>query len=137
MAAETEVQKALHTALAADGTVSGLTKAIYDFAPQAADGGSGGAFPYVEVGTILFNEMDTKTRNGFDFAARIHTRSRENSAKETKDIQGAIYDALHLQGLSVTGYDTILLRRETSDVMRAPDGSFHGVCEYRGLIDKQ
>lgn len=136
MGAEFEVQKALYTALNGDGTVSGLVNAVYDFAPQVSDGGSGGAFPYIEVGTILFNEMDTKTRNGFDFACRIHTRSRSNSAKETKDIQSAIYDVLHLQGLSVTGYNTILMRRETSDVMRAPDGSFHGVCEYRGLIDK-
>lgn len=136
MSAEFEVQKALYSALNGDVTVSGLVQNIYDFAPQVEDGGSGGAFPYVEVGTILLNEMDTKTKNGFDFAARIHTRSRSNSAKEAKDIQGAIYDALHLQTITVAGYSSILLRRETSDVMRAPDGSFHGVCEYRGLIDK-
>ena len=136
MAAEFEVQKGLYAALNGDATVSGLVNAIYDFAPQVANGGSGGEFPYIEIGTIILNEMDTKTRNGFDFAARIHTRSRENSVKETKDIQAAIYSALHLQSVTVTGYATILLRRETSDVMRAPDGSFHGVCEYRGLIDK-
>ena len=136
MSADFEIQKALYTALTGNGTVNGLVNAVYDFAPQVADGGSGGAFPYIEIGTILNGEMDTKTRNGFDFVARIHTRSRAGSAKETKDIQGAIYNALHLQSLSVTGYATILLRRETSDVMRTPDGAFHGVCEYRGLIDK-
>ena len=136
MSAEFETQKAIYTALLGDGTVSGLVQAVYDFAPQVADSGSSAAFPYVEVGAIVFPEMDTKTRNGFDFVARIHTRSRSSSSKEAKVIQGAMYDALHLQTLAVSGYNFILLRRETSDVIRAPDGAFHGVCEYRGLIDK-
>lgn len=136
MSAEFEIQKALYTTLNGDVAVSGLVEAVYDAAPQVADGGSGAPFPYVEVGTIVIGEMDTKTRNGFNFVARIHTRSRSNSMKETKDIQGAIYDALHLQAPAIAGYGTILLRRETSDVMRTPEGAFHGVCEYRGLIDK-
>jgi len=136
MSADFEVQKALYTAISGDPVVDGLVQAVYDFAPQVADGGDSGPFPYVTVGMIVMGEMDTKTRNGFNFAARVHTFSRSGSAKETKDIQGAIYDALHLQSLSVTGYAHILLRRETSDVMRTPEGVFHGVCEYRGLIDK-
>lgn len=136
MSAEFETQKALYTALNGDAPLMALANAVYDFAPQVADGGDGGAFPYVEVGAIVFGEMDTKTRTGFDFVARIHTRSRSSSSKETKDIQGAIYNVLHLQDVVVANYDTILLRRETSDVTKVADGSFHGVCEYRGLIDK-
>lgn len=137
MSAEFEIQKALYTTLNGDAGVSALVSNIYDFAPQTADGADAAVFPYIEIGTILVNEMDTKSRNGFDFAARIHTRSRSNSAKETKNIQGAIYDALHYQSPTVTGYGTILLMRENSDVMRTASGAFHGVCEYRGLIDKE
>ena len=136
MSADFEIQKALYTALNNDAAVGALIQAVYDFAPQVSDSGASAAFPYVEVGQIVIAEMDTKTRTGFDFVARIHTRSRTASGKETKDIQGAMYDALHLQTVPVTGYRPILMRRETSDVTRAPDGSFHGVCEYRGLIDK-
>ena len=136
MSAETAIQGGLFTALSASSPVMALVAGIHDFAPQVADSGSDAVFPYIEVGRVVLAEMDTKTRLGFDFVARIHTRSRSGSAKECKDIQGAIYDALHLQGITVTGYTTILLRRETSDTMRTPDGAFHGVCEYRGLIDK-
>ena len=129
MAAETEIQKALYGAL----TALGLR--VHDSAPQMADGGSPAVFPYVEVGAVVIADFDTKDRNGFDFVARIHTRSRAAGMKEAKDIQGQIYGALHNGDLVMTGYTSILLRRVMSDVTRAADGGFHGVCEYRGLIE--
>lgn len=129
MAAEFEIQKALYSALSALGL------RVYDSAPQEADGGSLATFPYVEIGAIVLSPMDTKDRNGFDMVARIHTRSRSGSMKEAKDIQGQIYGRLHHGDLTITGQRLILLRRETSDVTRAADGSFHGICEYRGLIE--
>lgn len=129
MAAEFEIQKALYSAL----TALGLR--VYDSAPQTQDGGSAATFPYVEVGAIVLAPMDTKDRNGFDMVARIHTRSRSGSMKEAKDIQGQIYGRLHHGDLTIIGQRLILLRRETSDVTRAVDGSFHGICEYRGLIE--
>lgn len=128
MSAEFEVQKALYTAL------SGLGFPVYDSAPQVVDGAGG--MPYCEVGAVVFAEYDTRDSTGFDFVARIHTRSRSAAMREVKDMQGAIYSALHLASPAIAGYTTILLRRETSDVTRAADGSFHGVCEYRGLITK-
>jgi len=129
MAAEFEIQNALYSAL----TTLGLR--VYDVAPQAADGGDAGQFPYVEVGEIVFAELDDKAVNGFDFVARIHTRSRTGSMAETKTIQGQIYDRLHYGALTVAGYRLILLRRETSSVLRSADKTFHGICEYRGLIE--
>ena len=129
MAAEFATQQALFSALSALGL------RVYDSAPQQANGASAAVFPYVEVGAIVMAAMDTKDVNGFDFVARIHTRSRSASMKETKDIQGQIYARLHNGDLTITGQGSILLRRETSDVSRASDGSFHGVCEYRGLIE--
>jgi hypothetical protein len=129
MGAETAVQGALYSALAA----LGLT--VYDVAPQAADGASTATFPYIEVGAIIFADFDDKTVNGFDFVARIHTRSRSGSMAEAKGIQSQIYTRLHNGDLTVTGQRTILLRRENSFCDRLTDGSFHGVCEYRGLIE--
>lgn len=129
MAAEFNTQAALFSALSALGL------RVYDSAPQQGDGGSRAVFPYVEVGAVVMAPLDTKERNGFDFVARIHTRSRSASMKEAKDIQGQIYARLHNGDLNITGQSLILLRRETSDVTRASDGSFHGICEYRGLIE--
>ena len=127
--AEFETQAALFSALSA------IDLRVYDSAPQQANGASLATFPYVEIGAIVMAPMDTKERNGFDFVARIHTRSRSASMKEAKEIQGAIYARLHHGDLTITGQRLILLRRETSDVTRAADGSFHGICEYRGPIE--
>jgi hypothetical protein len=129
MSAEFNTQAAIFSALNALGL------RVYDSAPQQADGASLAVFPYVEVGAVVMSPLDTKERNGFDFVARIHTRSRSASMKEAKDIQGQIYARLHNGGLTITGQRLILLRRETSDVTRVSDGSFHGICEYRGLIE--
>lgn len=130
MSAEWEVQKALYSAL----TALGLT--VYDAAPQAADGGSNADWPHVTIGAVVFAQWDTKGKNGFDFVARIHVRSRSAGMKECKMIQGQIYDRLHHGELAITGYTLTLLQFETADVTRVADKSFHGVSEYRGMIEK-
>ncbi len=129
MSGEWAVQVALYNAL----TPLGLR--VYDAAPQAADGGNAAVFPYVEVGAVVLAEFDTNSERGFDFVARLHTRSRSGSMQEAKLIQGQIYDRLHRGALAVTGYNFIQIDREASFVDKVSDGSFHGVCEYRGLIE--
>lgn len=129
MAAEVEVQRALYSALSALGL------RVYDSASQAVDGASTVTFPYIEVGEIIFADWDTAYETGHEFLARLHTRSRSAGMMEAKTIQGQIYARLHLGNLSISGQSLVLLRREQSQIMRAPDGSFHGVCEYRGLIE--
>lgn len=128
MVAEIEVQRAIY------GAISSLGLTTYDVAPQAADGGSTAAFPYVEIGSIILTEFDDFTDRGFWLAIRIHTRSRSGSMAQTKTIQGQIYDRLHRGALSISGFQLLDLWRETTECMRSPDGSFHGVCEYRGQI---
>jgi hypothetical protein len=124
MGAAVEVQRALFTALSAAGL------RVYDAAHQDA------TWPYVEVGYIVMSENDTQTTAGFDFLARIHTRvSSSSSNLEAKGIQDQIYGVLHRKPLTITGQNTILMMREMSDCNRAPDGSIHGVCEYRGLTE--
>jgi len=124
MSGEVAIQGALHSALSA----LGLT--VVDRGKQAA------TWPYVEVGFIVMNPSDTQTETGFDYLARIHVRSRSESMRQTKEIQGQIYDRLHRGSLTFTGFQHILIQRERSEVLDAPDGSFHGVCEYRGLMTR-
>lgn len=130
MAGEFAVQQALFTALSALGL------RVVDRGRQAADGGAATSFPYVEVGFIVMNPYDTATETGFNYLARIHVRSRSGSMAQAKGIQGQIYDRLHRGALTVAGYQHILIQRERSEVLDAPDNQFHGVCEYRGLITK-
>lgn len=130
MAAEIEIQRGLYQALSALGLK------VVDFARQEADGGSPGPFPYVEVGMIVLRPWDTARELGHEFVARVHSWSRSASVVEVKGIQGQIYDRLHRQDITIAGHNLITLQREMSDVMRVPSGAFHGVCEYRGLIEK-
>lgn len=124
-----EVQRAFWAA------ISGLGLTVYDSAPQIAAGGAPAPL-YVEVGAIVMVDWDTARESGFDFIARIHTRSTSGSMLACKTAQDQMYARLHNGALAVTGFSTILLQREMSDCTRESDGSFHGICEYRGLIEK-
>lgn len=130
MSAEWATQQAIYSAL----TALGLT--VYDVAPQAVDGGSNASWPYVTIGASVFTQWDTKGKTGFNFVQRIHTRSRSAGMKEAKLIQGQIYDRLHLGDLTIAGYTLTLLQFESQDVTHVSDGSFHGIAEYRGMIEK-
>jgi hypothetical protein len=128
---EVAVQRALFNALSALGLN------VVDRGAQAADGGDATVFPYVEVGFIVMNPYDTAGELGFDYLARIHVRSRSGGMLEAKTIQGQVYARLHRGALTVAGYNHILIQRERSEVLPTTDGQFHGVCEYRGLIERQ
>lgn len=129
MSATFQLQKAINTVL------TGIGLRVYDFAPQAQDGASTGTYPYVEIGNIVAAEWDTDTELGFDVVVRIHTRSRSGSTLECRNIQHQIYNALHRATLTVIGQNTVNITREMSDCTRQMDGSFHGVCEYRVILE--
>lgn len=125
-----DVQKALVDAM------SGIGITAIDAARQAADGGADSAYPTVEVGFITMTPFDTARELGFNFVARIHVRHRTGSMKAVKDLQDQIYDRLHRGALVVTGFNTIDVMHEQSFCNQVEDGAFHGVSEYRGLIEK-
>lgn len=131
---EVEYQKAIFNVLEAAKADLGVT-GVYDMAPQAADSGSTAPFPYITMGRIFMNQLDTQTENGFEVTARIHTFSRTGSMLQCKTIQGKIYDLLHRADLTVTGFNSFLLLRSDTDCFPDQDGKVHGVCEYRGLVE--
>lgn len=118
---------ALVTALAPDVPV-------WSVPPQATDGGSAAPFPHVQIGALVIVPWDTHSETGHDFTVRMHTRWRARAEAEGRAIQDAIYDALHNGELLVDGGETVLLQRQSTTVLALPDGSFDGICEYRGLI---
>jgi hypothetical protein len=136
MAVEWEFQKGLYAALTGNSALMAVAQAVYDTPPQSADGGASGAFPYITIGLAVTTEDDRGTKLGHSILARIHTWSRTGSMAECKQVQGLIYDALHNQTISVTGFSVYSVLRETSDTLRDADGVFHGVCEYRTLLEQ-
>lgn len=134
MAVEFEYQKALFGVLDAAKASLGVV-AVYDTAPQPADGGAAAAFPYIVMGNSFVTQLDTQTRNGFTFTTRIHVYSRTGSMKECKEIQGGVYGLLHRQPLTVTGFSAFEMLRSDTECFALQDGRIHGLCEYVGLVE--
>jgi hypothetical protein len=137
MGVEVDFQQAIYARLTDQIVGTGLpTTGVYDVAPQ------GSAFPYVTIGVADFQIFDAQDSFNFDVLTRIHTWSRSGSMLEVKQIQGQIYDALHDYDLLLPRYGEPLetdwrcysLLRESSGVLRDEDQTFHGVCEFRALI---
>jgi hypothetical protein len=147
MSAEYELQTSVYQALLADGPLANLLAknvedadlpAIYDHVPEPADSGSDISFPYVTVGDDTALDWDTDTSVGKEATITIHSWSRYRGRKEVKEIQGAIYDCLHLSQLNVFGYDTVQCLSEYSETLVDPDGlTRHGVQRFRIILDKE
>jgi hypothetical protein len=136
MGFEVELQQSLYGAMLEDAQIAGTGAQIYDEPPQRADGGSLAAFPHIAIGAVVIAEWDTITTLGFDFLLRLHTRSRSAGMMETKTIQGVLYERLHRGSLELPNFRVTDIQRQVSDVTRVSDGSFHGICEYRGMAEK-
>jgi hypothetical protein len=138
MNAELELQKAIYDVLSNDYALGQLVTGVYDSVPQAADAGSDLPFPFVTIGDDTAIDWDTDTSVGKEATLTIHSWSRYRGRSEVKQIQGAIYEALHLSNLSVVGYTTVLCLSEFSESLVDPDGlTRHGVQRFRVILDKE
>ena len=132
MAIETDFQTALFERL--NGASLGVT-GVHDIAPQDGDSGDETPFPYIAMGRVIMTELDSQTEDGWAVQFRIHTHSRTGAMLECKNVQGAIFAALHRKPLTIAGFNNFSLLRESTDCMSEGDSKIHGVCEYRALIE--
>ena len=105
---------------------------VYDIAPQVSD------FPYVVIGDELAveNGTDTTVNNLVNFT--IHVWTREDSSKRAKEIQGEVFDALHLLRFTEANY---LFTENYFVSSQAPfvdaDGvTRHGVQEFKLTVER-
>ena len=119
--------------LAGDPLVS---PAVYDHVPQPQSGRGDAWFPYVVIGEDTHNEWDTDTSEGFDTELEIHAWSRQRGRTELKEIQQAIYAALHTFPIEIEGVDTVLCHHEFAQAVLDPDGKTrHGIQRFRLITD--
>jgi hypothetical protein len=138
VSAEYEIQKAIFAKLSADAPLNNVIKGLFDSVPQESDSGSDIVFPYVTIGDDTALDWDTDTSVGKEATLTIHSWSRHRGRSEVKQIQGLIYDALHVSQLNVVGYNTVLCFSEYSESLVDPDGlTRHGVQRFRLIIDKE
>jgi hypothetical protein len=94
--------------------------------------------PYVVVGEDTLNQWDTKSTNGFDALVTLHVWSRYRGREECKSIQGDIYDAMHNQALSVSGYNHVLTQLDLEESFLDDDGlTRHGISRYRVVFSRE
>lgn len=130
---EFAIQSGLYSAVSTASGVVAIGATVRDIGTRTDDVAA--SFPYVTIGEINLVEHDTATSNGFDAAFRIHTYSNTGSMKQCKDIQAAIYAALHKQFPAFSGYNLVNMYREQTDAMQASSGAIHGVCDYRAILE--
>lgn len=108
-----------------------LTAPVYDDAPQGA------AFPYITIGDDTLTEWDQDACLGAEATLTLHVWSRERGRKQTKQIQGLLYDALHRYPLTVNGAHAVDCLWEMSESFLDPDGhTRHGVSRFRIILQK-
>lgn len=130
MNAELEVQKAIYSLLT--GQSPPISYPVYDDVPEDT------SYPYVNIGEATSNQWDSKTFNGFETSIVIHSWSRYSGRKEIKEIMGTIYDILHDQSITVTGYNTVLCLFEFSETFLEDDGvTRHGVQRFNLIINEE
>jgi hypothetical protein len=147
MSIEYKIQQAIYDKLISDAdlidalapNVQDKTKpAIYDNVPQQVDSGNDSVFPYITIGDDTMIDWDTDTSQGKEATLTLHVWSRYRGRKEVKEIQGIIYDALHLSNLIITGYHSVLMLSEYSETLLDPDGlTRHGVQRFRLIVEKE
>jgi len=126
VSAQWVIQEAVYAALNNSVTLSALISDVYDDVPATA------AFPYVVIGESTAIMWDTKSTLGVESTVTVHTWSRYRGRKETKLIQQAIYDILHNQELSITGYNSVYCFLDFEENFLDEDGlTRHGVSRYR------
>lgn len=134
MGYETAVQTAVFLRLKNDATLQGLVGDVYDSVPDNA------ALPYVTIGEDVITESDTADTLGVEASITVHvwtdTAGGTRGRKQAKQIQGAIYDALHRANLTAEGYKIYASDFVNSQSFKDADGlSWHGVQTFNLLID--
>lgn len=94
-------------------------------------------YPFIEIGESQITPNDASVENGlsdeaFDEFVDIHVWSRYRGQMEIKEIQGAIYNALHHKSLAVTGRATAFCWLDDSRIIDDPDGlTRHGIQTFK------
>lgn len=113
------VQQAVHARLTADTAVQaalGSPVRLFDHAPPAT------AYPFVRYGDQRAQALDTKDMTGLEITLVLECYSRYRGRHELRQVEEAIYNALHNQPLTVTGADFCQCQFENAEQTLEADG---------------
>jgi hypothetical protein len=139
MSHQNEILIASIAALKADATVSGLISnyagqpSVFTHVPQDL----GESYPWVVIYGIESNTWDNNATLGFEGTMTVHSWDNRRDVGLVNTVQKAIYDVLHNNSLTYSGYCNVEFNQEYQTVLRDPDGiTLHGVQRFRFIIQE-
>ena len=139
MSHENEILIATIAALKADATLTGLLSSyagapsVFTHVPQDL----GESYPWVSIFGVESNQFDNDVTLGFDCTMTVHSWSNQRDMGEINTIKKAIYDVLHNNSLTYTGYCNVAFHQEFTTTLRDPDGiTLHGVQRFKIIMQE-
>ena len=139
MSHQNEILIATIAALKADATLTGLlssyagSPSVFTHVPQDL----GEAYPWVSIFGIESNQFDNDVTLGFDSTMTVHSWSNQRDMAEINNIKTAIYNVLHNNDLTYTGYSNVEFCQEFETTLRDPDGiTLHGVQRFKIIMQE-
>ena len=141
MSAELALHAAIVEKLRADAALGALlaphkykpgARAVYDYVDQSDKPEDAAEFPYIVVGDTTAAQWDADDFDGQEHTLTLHIWDRYRGSKRVREIQGAIYDALHRAALNVEGQHVVFCYYDFSGSVNDPDvPTEHAVARYR------
>lgn len=134
---ENAVQEAIYNAIAGNVDISANSIDVLDDVPQPFDGETNDRFPYITIGEDNHVSIDTDLENMNLVSISVHIWSRSQGRKETKTIQGYVYNTLQRANLTGDGYKFINIMQDSSASFLDADGlTRHGVQVFNLIIEE-
>jgi hypothetical protein len=129
-----DVQKAVYDRLAAASGLTALLAAgdgsIFDHVPR------GSAFPYVAIGEMRLQPLDTQGGDGSDIDLSIHSFARGTGHREVRALMSAIHAALHDAAFPVANRTLVLCRLIAAESAMEGDGeTYHGLQRFQIITE--
>jgi hypothetical protein len=121
------------------GTTVGGTQKVFDHVPDDT------AFPFVVIESKPWEDRGSHNTEGLSAEISIHCWYQPGASsfsgrgdKQTQLIQQRIDELLHKYALTISGWNTLILRRSTINILTEPDNvTKHGIQQFKLLIGEQ
>lgn len=129
-----ETQIAVYNKLVNDSALTALIGAnkIFDHVPDST------AFPFISLAVKPFEDRGNYTYEGLKAELWIHVWYQSGATytgrgdKQVQNIQARVDALLHKKELPVSGWSTLILRREFIDIITDPDNvTKHGIQRFK------
>jgi cellulase/cellobiase CelA1 len=114
-------------------TLTGGSPTPFPYSLYTGRAPQSGQMPYAVLGEDTAVDWGTKTEQGQEITATIHSWSKQpTSTVQVKQMMAALYAALHEAEFSVSGQDLVSCRFDFGQVLEDADGqTFHGISRFR------